>query len=139
MFHTTPGGVIRNNIHLISPGCPRPSVAFQVQNRGLKYHSFCFIPYTPEVERIYFSSYFILHCSFVLYSGEQKEKQWVLSSWCVYGRTLSPCGNDVDVAAPLLYEHLACNPNSLLPDHPQPLSLGESPCHKEENCAVNGG
>ena len=32
--------MIRNKIHLISPGCPHPSIALQVQNRGLKQNSF---------------------------------------------------------------------------------------------------
>ena len=32
--------MIHNEIHLISPGCPRPSIALQMQNRGLKRHSF---------------------------------------------------------------------------------------------------
>ena len=30
------GGMIHNRMHLIVPGCPRPSIALQVQNRGLK-------------------------------------------------------------------------------------------------------
>ena len=33
-------GMIHNKIHLISPGCSRPSIALQVQNGGLKHHSF---------------------------------------------------------------------------------------------------
>ena len=28
------------NLRIISLGCPRPSMALQVQNRGLKHHSF---------------------------------------------------------------------------------------------------
>ena len=32
--------MIRNKIHLIRPGCLRPSIALTVQNRGLKHHSF---------------------------------------------------------------------------------------------------
>ena len=31
-------GKILSKIHLISPGCPRPSIALQMQNRGLKHH-----------------------------------------------------------------------------------------------------
>ena len=30
-------GVIQNKIHLITPSCPRPSIAFTVQIRGLKH------------------------------------------------------------------------------------------------------
>ena len=33
-------GIIHNKIHLISPGCPLPSIALQVQDRGLKHYSF---------------------------------------------------------------------------------------------------
>ena len=33
-------GIMHNNINLISSGCPRPSIAFHVQNRGLKHQSF---------------------------------------------------------------------------------------------------
>ena len=33
-------GMIHNKIHLISPCCPRPSIASTVQSRGLKHHSF---------------------------------------------------------------------------------------------------
>ena len=36
-------GMIHNKIHLLSPGCLRPRVAFQVQNHGLKRQSFHFI------------------------------------------------------------------------------------------------
>ena len=32
-------------IHPVSPGCLRPSLALQVQNRGLKHRSFNFISY----------------------------------------------------------------------------------------------
>ena len=32
--------MIHIKIHLISPGCPRPSIALQVQNRGLKQFHF---------------------------------------------------------------------------------------------------
>ena len=32
--------MIDNESHLISPGCPRTTLALQVQNRGLKHHSF---------------------------------------------------------------------------------------------------
>ena len=32
-------GMIHNKIPLINPGYPRPSIALQVQNRGLKHHS----------------------------------------------------------------------------------------------------
>ena len=32
--------MIRNKIHLFSPGCMRPSIALQVLNRDLKHHSF---------------------------------------------------------------------------------------------------
>ena len=35
--------MIHNKIHPISPGCPRPSIALQVQTHGLKHHSFHFI------------------------------------------------------------------------------------------------
>ena len=33
-------GMTYNKINLVSPGCPRPSIALQVQIRGLKHHSF---------------------------------------------------------------------------------------------------
>ena len=33
-------GMIHNKIHFSSPGCPRPSIALQMQNRDLKHHSF---------------------------------------------------------------------------------------------------
>ena len=33
-------GMIQNTIHLISPGCPRPGIALQVQDLGLKHHSY---------------------------------------------------------------------------------------------------
>ena len=33
-------GMIHNKIHPISPGCPQPSIALQVQKRGLEHHSF---------------------------------------------------------------------------------------------------
>ena len=36
-------GMICNKIHLISPGCSRPSIALQVKNCGLKHQSFHFI------------------------------------------------------------------------------------------------
>ena len=36
-------GMIHNKIHLISPGCPRPNIALQMQNRSLKHDSFHFI------------------------------------------------------------------------------------------------
>ena len=44
--------MIHNKIHLISPGCPRPGIALQVQNRSLQHHSFavsryCAMPLTP--------------------------------------------------------------------------------------------
>ena len=32
--------LLHNKIHLISPGCFRPSIALQVQNRDLEYQSF---------------------------------------------------------------------------------------------------
>ena len=32
-------GMIHNKIHLFSSGCPRPRIALQVQNGGLKHHS----------------------------------------------------------------------------------------------------
>ena len=35
-------GMIHAKIHLISRGCPRSSIALQVQNRGLKHHSFIY-------------------------------------------------------------------------------------------------
>ena len=35
-----PAPGIHNKIHLIIPGCPRPSIALQEQNRGLKHQSF---------------------------------------------------------------------------------------------------
>ena len=35
--------MIHNKIHLIRPGCFRPSIALTVQNHGLKHHSFHFI------------------------------------------------------------------------------------------------
>ena len=38
-------GMIHNKIHLISPGCPQPSIAFlTMQNHGLKHHSFHLLP-----------------------------------------------------------------------------------------------
>ena len=45
-------GMIHNQIHLISQGCPRASIALHVQNRGLKHHSsiglqFAFIHTNP--------------------------------------------------------------------------------------------
>ena len=33
-------GMIHNKIHVICPGCLRPSIALTVQKRGLKHHSF---------------------------------------------------------------------------------------------------
>ena len=35
-------GMIHNKIQLIRPGCPRLSIALQVQNHGLKQNSFPF-------------------------------------------------------------------------------------------------
>ena len=36
-------GMIQHKIHLNNPGCPRPSIALKMQNRGLKYLPFnCF-------------------------------------------------------------------------------------------------
>ena len=34
--------MIHNKIHLINPSCPRPNIALQLQNCGLKHHSFHF-------------------------------------------------------------------------------------------------
>ena len=36
-------GMTHNKIHIIRPGCPLPSIALQMPNRGLKHHSFNFI------------------------------------------------------------------------------------------------
>ena len=33
-------GMIHIKLHLISPGCPKPSISLQMQNRGLKHHLF---------------------------------------------------------------------------------------------------
>ena len=46
-------GMILNRIHLISPGCPWPRIALQVQNRGVKHQSF--IPYISKHTDILFS------------------------------------------------------------------------------------
>ena len=37
---TAPGACFITKIHLISTGCPRPSIALQMQNHGIKHHSF---------------------------------------------------------------------------------------------------
>ena len=38
-----PRDMIHYKIHIISPGCPRPGIVLQVQNRGLKHQSFHYV------------------------------------------------------------------------------------------------
>ena len=36
--------MIHNKINVIRPGCPQPSLALEVQNRGFKHQSFIHLP-----------------------------------------------------------------------------------------------
>ena len=65
-------GMVHNKIHLINPCCPGPSIALQVQNRGLKqHHSFILYPWLIPANWISYITYSfpeprsIYSCSFI--------------------------------------------------------------------------
>ena len=43
-------GIELNKINLISPGCPRPSIALQCEKSWPKYHSFYFLYLPPNFQ-----------------------------------------------------------------------------------------
>ena len=62
---------IHNKIHSISTGCPRPSIALEVQNCGLKHQSFVcnWSKVSAEPMGIIWTIYTLLNCGFLYVTG----------------------------------------------------------------------
>ena len=54
-------GMLHNKIHLTSPSCPLPSIALQVQNRGLKHQSFKDDLISP-ITHFYIQQSLVMYC-----------------------------------------------------------------------------